>query len=288
MMALSSLPEPAPVPVLAEPDPPDPPEPRWTKPRIAVADSLWGDGFGLPGGEDEILRLAAPLGLSRAATLLLLGAGAGGPARVLAGTLGAWVSGHEADPALVGVAARKLSQAGADIARRAEVAPWDPAAPALRRRGFHHALTLEALRGTPDRPVVLQALLADLAGALRPGGQLVLVELVAGERRDPADSRLAEWARSEGRSPGLVTAAGLTTALAGVGFDVRVVEDISVRHRRLAIEGWVSLLRGLAQDRPAPARAAATVAEAEIWLQRLRLMQAGHLRLMRWHALGPR
>ena len=54
---------------------------KWPQARIAVAESLWGEGFLFPGGEEETLRLVKPLGLSAAAGLLLVGAGAGGPAR---------------------------------------------------------------------------------------------------------------------------------------------------------------------------------------------------------------
>ena len=59
------------------PDPARPPR-TWTAERIATTDALWGAGYQFPGGEKETLRLAKPLGLSAASSLLLLGAGGGG------------------------------------------------------------------------------------------------------------------------------------------------------------------------------------------------------------------
>jgi phosphoethanolamine N-methyltransferase len=265
-----------------EPTPPV----RWTQARIAVADELWGDGFLLPGGEEEVLRLAAPLGLSEASSLLMLGVGAGGAARVVVNELGVWISGHETDPALVAVAAWRLPRAGAAVAKRASVAHWDPESGRFRHRAFSHAMALETLRGAPGRPVAPGQLLLALAGALRPHGHLVLVDVIATPRLDRGDPALAAWAAAEGRTAVPPTAAALTAALAELGFDVRLTEDISARHMRLAVQGWKRLVRELALHRPVPSRAAAVVAEAEVWLRRLRLMHAGQLRLVRWDAVA--
>jgi phosphoethanolamine N-methyltransferase len=259
---------------------------RWTPSRITVADQLWGDGFVFPGGEEEVLRLAVPLGISAASSVLLLGAGAGGPARALAGGLGAWIAGYEADPALAAVAAARLPRAGRVVAKRATVVPWDAAAPEFRRRAFHHAFALEALRGGPGRPVPVADLLLALAGALRPGGHLVLVDVVASARLDASRPEVAAWSRAEWREPDPPTEAALTAALGQLGFDVRVTEDLSARHMRLAVQGWNHALRLLTERRPDALHAAALVAEAEVWMRRMRLMHAGQLRLVRWDAIG--
>ena len=68
-----------------EPPPADPPlvgagrDPLWPASRLAVAEQLWGSGYLSPGAGSELLRFASPLGLSASSSLLLLGAGAGGP-----------------------------------------------------------------------------------------------------------------------------------------------------------------------------------------------------------------
>jgi hypothetical protein len=43
-------------------------DPIWPRARIAVAEALWGEGFLLPGGGEEVVRLAKPLGLSAASS----------------------------------------------------------------------------------------------------------------------------------------------------------------------------------------------------------------------------
>lgn len=288
-------PAPAPPPDLAPEAPPDPtlpgpPEPHVaaadraairTPPRLAIQEEIWGCGFLNPGAGAELLRYAAPLGLSPASSLLLLGAAAGGPPRHLATELGAWVSAYESDPELVELAARRVHRAGDALAKRASVAAWSPLAPALRPRQAHHALAVEALRDAPLEPI-----LANLSEALKPHGHIMLVETVAPAALDPSDPAIAAWARLEGRRPALPDPLAVTRALKRLGYDVRLAEDISTRHMRLALAGWRHFVRLLARDRPGPERAAAVVQEAELWTRRLRLMHGGRIRLMRWHAIG--
>ena len=145
------------------PEPDKPPEAPWHKGRLAVTDALWGDGYILPGGEVELLRLAKPLGLSAAASLLLLGAGTGGAACSLVTALGVWVNGFEADPDLVAAATQRV--ASGNLGKRARIDLWNPADPSFSRHYYHHALALEPLMGH-----LPEAILAAIAAALKPGG----------------------------------------------------------------------------------------------------------------------
>jgi hypothetical protein len=253
----------------------------WSSVRIDVVEELWGEGFVFPGGAEEAMRLAAPLGLSASSSVLLLGAGTGGAPRVLAEAFDCWVAGHEANATLADLAAARLRKAGGDVARRASVTSWNGRAPILRQRGFHHLVALDPIQGAPTHEM-----LAAIAGALKPGGQLAMLQLVAEAGLDPAEPSVAAWARLEQRDPVAVAEAEITRGLVELGFDVRVVEDVSERHRHSVMRGWGAMVRRMDGPRPAPLHAAAVVREAERWMRRLRLMQAGQLRLMRWHAIA--
>ena len=270
---------PWPPPVAVEPDGVAA-EGAWSRERLRLAEALWGEGFLLPGGADEVLRLAVPLGLSAASSLLLLGVGSGGPTLRLAGDLGVWVRGYESDPFLAAMAARRIQRAGVALAKRATVERWDPEHPGFGRRAFHHALTVEAL--ATARP---EDVLAALAQAVRPGGQIALLETVAPTPPDPADPAVAGWLRLEPQGGLLPDPARIGRTLERLGFEVRVAEDISARHMRQVVGGWRRLLRDLKADRPDVAHAVPLVAEAELWLRRVRLMRAGRLRRMRWLAV---
>jgi hypothetical protein len=246
-----------------------------------LADQLWGEGFVLPGGIAEVTRLANLLPLSPATTLLLLGADAGGAAAAIAAARGAWVAAQQEDPALAERAALRLRPLG----RRATVTSWDPAKPFFRPRYHHHAMALEPLRRCP-----VDQLVPALAAGLKPGGQMVLLELV---QPAPADGRLSasleRWAKLEGRSTLPAAPAAMEAALAKAGFSVNVREDMSAWHCGAVLTAWQQQLGQLRQaGQPSRPAALALITEAERWLLRLRLLQAGCLQLLRWHATrGP-
>ncbi len=158
---------------------PEDDDPEWPTARISVAEALWGEGFLFPGGHDEALRLATPLGLTAASSLLFVGAGTGGAPRSITTELGVWVTGYECNVHLVEVANERNARSG--LGRRAQVELWDPIAPKFPPHYFHHAIAVEPLHGAPMEPV-----LAAMAAAMKPSGQLVLVEAVADRPLDPS------------------------------------------------------------------------------------------------------
>jgi hypothetical protein len=253
---------------------------RWPAARIAAVEALWGAGFIMPGGGPETVRLAKPLGLTSSMTLLLLGAGLGGPAHAISDGFGSWVASFEADPELCAAAASR--RAALDQRNRITIERWDRGQPAFRKRSANFALSLEALRGTPPEP-----LLQSLAGALRPQGQIVLTELVCDAAPNDRDREFAAWCRLENRLPEMPTQSDVTGALQRLRFDVRIVEDMSDRHITQTLGGWREAVRAMAAGpRPAAHTAAAFVTEAELWLLRIRLMRRLSVKLMRWHAIG--
>ncbi|MDO9712138.1 hypothetical protein [Paracraurococcus lichenis] len=244
--------------------------------RALWIDRLWGPGFLTPGGEAEVLRLAFLLPLSPATTVLLVGRDGGGAAAALAGQRGAWVAAHQHDPWLT----ERLAPLVRPFGRRVAVQPWDPAAPAFRARYHHHALALEPMQAGAAPGPLCQA----LATAIKPAGQLVLLETVAmAEGEVPG---LARWLTLDGRAAPPPPRAAVETALQAAGFALHVTESLGPRHAAAATEAWQTLLAGLRDGtRPAgAAEAAALVTEAERWLLHQRLLRAGALAVLRWHA----
>ncbi|MDR3535847.1 MAG: hypothetical protein P4L71_05045 [Acetobacteraceae bacterium] len=251
----------------------------WPVERMCVNDALWGEGYIFPGGEIETLRMAKPLGLSAASSLLVLGIGGGGPACSLAVNFGAWITGYEADPDLAVVATERALKA--NLGKRVKIETWDPSEPEFARNYYHHTMALEAMRGARPEP-----LLAAMASAMKPGGQLVMLEIVADTPLDPADPIVAAWARLDHRpADGMPNEVTVTRVLGRLGFDVRIVEDLSQRHLQQAMIGWRRTVRRLEATKPSPREAGQVVSEAELWLLRLRLFHDSKLRLIRWHAI---
>jgi hypothetical protein len=116
---------------------------------------------------------------------------------------------------------------------------------------------------------------------------MVITELAAPAPLNSSDPTVRRWAELEHRDPADVLApAAVTRMLGRIGLDVRVAEDISDRHIEHALLGWRVMLRELQETKPNPQQAAQLVQEAELWLLRRRLIRAGRLRMMRWHAIS--
>jgi len=262
-----------------EAEPADPPE-AWTPSRLRFAATLWGEGFLGPGGEQEALRLSKPLGLQSSHSLLNLGAGLGGAARAITTAWGAWVSAYEQDADLA--AAGEALSKKAKLEKKAEVRAFDPAAPAFRANYYHHALVQEAFWTIADKDRVVAA----LAKAVKPGGQVVITDLMLGEGPLPADDETVRaWTRLD-RSPAhLVPVEAQTSVLVRHGLDIRIAEEISARHVSQAVAAWREIIDVLVAQPPTRPQALAVIREAELWLRRLALIRTGRLRLMRWHAI---
>jgi SAM-dependent methyltransferase len=251
----------------------------WPAARLALTNNLWGGGFIFPGGEIETLRLTRPLGLSAAASLLIVGVGGGGPASAVTRNLGAWVTGMDTDPSLL--AAARAMIARTQLTKKVAIKAWDPDNPEFEPKSHHHCLALESFHGAHPEPI-----LDGLARALKPGGQIVLTELAAPEPLDRADPTVRRWAELERRDPAHILAPVAVTRMLGrVGLDVRVAEDMSQRHLEHAMLGWRVVLREL-DRKPSRQEAVQLVREAELWLLRRRLIREGLLRMMRWHAIS--
>ena len=262
-----------------------PPEPAarssaWTRERIDIAGHLWGEGYGFPGGEIETLRLAKPLGLSGATSVMLLGAGAGGAAGSLTTKTGTWVAGFEADAGLAAAGIHLIARK--NLAKRVRIDRWDPAEPVFEARSFHHVLALEPLNGARPEPV-----LAAAGPALKAGGQFVMTELVADNPLNPSDPAIAAWSDLEGRDPeAMPSEVAITRILGRLAFDVRVVEDISQRHMHQAVIGWRAAMRVIGDSTLSREVLKTYEREAAMWEARVRLFQLGRLRMIRWHAIG--
>ena len=104
--------------------PPQPKIERWSEPHIDFLQQVWGEGFLTPGGEAGLLKLVKPIGLNPSMSLLDIGAGLGGPARLMAKTFGVWVSGLDQRPQIAKHGLALSAKAG--LEKKAPITPFDP------------------------------------------------------------------------------------------------------------------------------------------------------------------
>jgi cyclopropane fatty-acyl-phospholipid synthase-like methyltransferase len=247
--------------------------------RAMVAQWLWGVGYIMPGDEQYVLELVKPFGLTPAMSMLDLSAGLGGPARAIALAFGTYVTGLERSPER---AKRGMDMSvTANLAKRATVAQYNPETIELRPHGFDCILG----RGATYSVVEKERLLRVIFQGLKPRGQLLLNEFTvnpaAGDRPE-----LAAWTARESHPPALWTIEQYSDCLTSLGFDIRVVEDVTAQYRAMIIAGWARLLKEVKLKGMARSHLRTIVNEAELWALRHAALQSGALRVYRLHALA--
>ncbi|HEX3158448.1 MAG TPA: methyltransferase domain-containing protein [Gemmatimonadaceae bacterium] len=162
-----------------------------------------------------------------------VGCGYGGTARLLAGEYGAHVTGLTITQAQHAYAVRHTPGTNPRYLLR------DWLGNALPDESFDAVIAIESTEHMADKARCL----AEAFRVLRPGGHLVVCAWLAAER--PARWQVRHLLRPichEGRLPGMGTRTDYERLLAGAGFVVQQVEDVSHRVRRT----WPICIRRLA------------------------------------------
>lgn len=249
----------------------------WETGRIALTQRLWGKGFVSAGGEELVRELVKPCGLSSAMSVLELGAGLGGCARVMAESFGTWVTALEEDPTLAEAGAAISEAAG--LAKRAAVSQADHDKLSLKPRGYDVVFAKDCFYRLADK----KALLESLVPALKPQGQLVFTDYVLAPQ-PPQGEALFTWLQREPQTPHPWTLKHWTEALTSHGMEVRVAEDISERWLAVVREPWAALLEEARRGELPEDEAAVLLPEAELWTRRSTAIEAGGLRIYRFYA----
>ena len=250
----------------------------WTEARIGLSQKIWGEGFSSPGEEDYILGLVKSLGLTPAMSVLDLGAGLGGAGRVMAQNFGCWVTSLEANA--------DLAKAGNDISvkmgltKKAPVEPFDPETVELKENAYDCVFSQGALFTMPGKERLLQ----QIDGSLKEKGQLLLTDFVKTETAVEGGA-LSKWIAQEPLEPQVWSAEDYTSYIEALGYDVRVVEDISDRFKTMVTKGWAAFLSSIDKAGLDHETGAALVTEVELWTHRTKTLESGELRISRLHAL---
>jgi cyclopropane fatty-acyl-phospholipid synthase-like methyltransferase len=247
--------------------------------RMTVAQWLWGDGFVMPGNAEFILDTVKPVGLNPAMSMLDISAGLGGAARVIAQTYGIYVTGLErsAERAKRGMEMSVVTNLG----KRAVISQFNPETVELRPNSFDCVLARAATYNVVEK----ERLLRVVYQGLKPRGQLLLNEFVL----DPslADRpALAAWVARESHPPQLWAIEQYNDCLTSLGFDIRVVEDISKRYQSMIVAGWARMLKEINLKQMAKTHKLTIIDEAELWTLRLAALQSGALHVYRVIALA--
>jgi len=252
----------------------------WPETRQRIAQLVWGDGFVVPGDADSTTDLVQAFGLDSSSNMLEIGSGAGGGTRAIASRFGAYVAGFEIEPELGAAATDQATVHNLD--KKAAVRPFDPNTIEFKPESFAGALIHDTLYRIPDK----KALLEKVIGSIKPGGQLVIVDLFFAD--EAATSEMGRWRdgeRSEAYGWQIEDSRGVLDKLS---VEVRVTADESDVYSAKILETWKSFV-GHVDDNPLPDELILPmIDEAEFWARRVAAIQSGNLRLCRMTCLKSR
>lgn len=250
----------------------------WSASRIEVVEQIWGPGYTNPCTGDHVRNMVKTLGLTPAMSVLELGSGLGGIARLMVEEFGAWVTGLEENKLLADAGNQRSVLNG--MGKQAPVAPYDPETFELKKR-FDCVFSKEAFF-TVERK---QRMVETLVRWLKPRGQLLFTDYVL----DPAstDTRIMEaWRRVEPIKPLPWTVDQYRRQLDELEMDMRIIEDITDEHRQLALGAWSNFTDVLRDRKASRETLMLMFYEAELWARRVNALDHG-LKVYRFFGFRP-
>jgi len=249
---------------------------HWTDWRIDLMERLWGKGFLLPGGTDFVSELTKPLSLGSKASVLVLGAGMGGPANRIANEFGAFIDGIEPDPELAKASTKRAAVVkGISRVTIKNLAIDDDAA---FDRKYDAIFAQEILLERADK----SKFLSHCVNALKNNGKLVITDFTS---PDEAAAGVADaWLKHEGAAGPTLNESELRALFKEAGFRMRTIEDMTDRYVGLVLDGWVALEESLRANAANRDILMGMIEEAERWALRVTLLKSDKIAYTRLFA----
>ncbi len=258
-------------------DPVLPVEP-WDSRRIEIAQFIWGEGYCGPGGPEHVIAMSKLLSLSPEMSAMVIGAGLGGPSRVLAQEFGVWITGFEESAALAQAGMELSVRTG--LAKKAEIRHYNPKAPEFDRN-FDRAFAKEALFTIEHK----SHLLRHVHKKLKDEGLFLMTDYFLSRESVVNHPDYLEWKTKEPERPHPVPAGEMLEILKAEGFSIRVNEDMTPQYVSMISRAWAEADRVIAelmrQGEEGKQLVQVLLREAELWNLRSRLLKANILQVHR-------
>lgn len=257
----------------------------WDDKRLETAQLIWGEGYCGPGGPEYVASMSKLLGMSPKMSVAVIGAGLGGPSRVLAAEFGAWITGYEESENLAKKGMELSTKAG--LEGKAPIQHYDPSTNEPFERTFDRAYSKEALYTVEDKPKLLNNLFKNL----KDGGLFLINDYTLSSKDSLSNMDVQKWLRQEPTLPFPVPNDEMEKLLTDCGYMLRVNEDITDQYIEMIARSWVGVSDVIESLTKHPDDQTDTinrlVKEAEFWMLRSKIMKEGHVKAWRFLAYKP-
>ncbi|MCF8473121.1 MAG: class I SAM-dependent methyltransferase [Emcibacter sp.] len=257
----------------------------WDKIRMEMTQLIWGEGYCGPGGKDHIISMCKLLTMNSEMSALIIGAGLGGPARVLAEEFGVWITAYELSEELATQGMKISNDKG--FGSKAIIRPFDPTQENPFDRHYDRAFSKEALYCYPDKVKIIK----DVFDTLKHGALFLITDYTLTDISSLENKDVQKWLKQEPSPPYPVTTDNMKTTLEKAGFILRVNEDVSKEYVELIEHSWAkaaTVAEHLAAKGEEGTKAIKSLMkEAEFWALRAKLLKEGHIHVWRFLANKP-
>lgn len=257
----------------------------WDDKRLETAQLIWGEGYCGPGGPEYVTSMSKLLGMSSKMSVAVIGAGLGGPSRVLANEFGAWITGYEESENLAQKGMELSTKAGLEA--KAAIQHYDPSSDQPFERTYDRAYSKEALYTVEDKSKLLQ----NVFKQLKDSGLFLINDYTLSSSDALANKDVQKWLRQEPTQPHPIPSRDMEKLLTDCGYILRVNEDITDIYIEMIAKSWVGVDKVIEsltkQEEDQSETIQRLIQEAEFWMLRSKIMKEGHVRAWRFLAYKP-
>ena len=257
----------------------------WDEAQIRVTQMVWGEGFCGPGGRQNVIDMSKLLALSPKMSAMVIGAGLGGPSRVLAQEFGVWINGYETNE-LLAKEGMELSTAKG-LEKKAPIIHIDLNNNPSFDRTFDRAFSKEFLFIIENKGPLIKSIYEQL----KDDSLFLISDYIIRDEACLSDPDVIKWINHVPTKLFLLTSGAMMKCIEDCGFNIRIHEDISDHYLEMISEAWgntaLTIKKAGEDDQSDQNYMLAIQKEAELWTSLTKVLRAGKVQLFRYLAHKP-
>lgn len=257
----------------------------WDEAQIKVTQMIWGEGFCGPGGRQNVIDMSKLLALSPKMSAMVIGAGLGGPSRVLAQEFGVWINGYEPNELMAKEGMAISVTKG--LEKKAPIIHSDLNNNPSFDRTFDRAFSKEFLFTIENKAPLIKV----IHEQLKDDSLFLISDYIIRDKSCLSDPDVIKWINLAPNDIYLLTSDAMMKCIKDCGFTIRIREDISDHYLNMISEAWgntAAMIEQAGADAQAGQKDMLAIQkEAELWTCLTKILRAGKIQLFRYLAHKP-
>lgn len=252
----------------------------WSLSRQQSVVTLFGEGMTRCIPDDVKENLTQPLGINKKLSVAEIGSGLGGFARWVSSAYNAYVTGYDSDQILQDAAIEMTKMAGR--ANKVNFFHCDFEKFNPKERSADVVYASEALFPVENKAGCFAAIYK----MLKPSGQFMMSDyMLEGIAQDAPE--LKDWRSAEPAGAHPIDVQETRNLLTSKGFEVSIAENVTVAYKANVLRAFADYAARTGNGEKSGHLHEWILKEGELWMRRIKLMEAGHLKVFRIYARKP-